>query len=105
MLAWLTLGSEVIKFATGSPQARPHIRRIASIKEEQEQVVAVAEKRPISNNATSGIYYFKSSRHFLEAAEKMILKNATVQGEFYVCPVYNELILMGHRIGLFKIRY
>lgn len=73
-------------------------------REEQNQVVAVAEKRPISNNATSGIYYFRSSRLFLEAAEKMILKNATVQGEFYVCPVFNELILMGHRIGLFKIQ-
>jgi NDP-sugar pyrophosphorylase family protein len=72
-------------------------------KEEEGQVVAVAEKRPISNNATSGLYYFKSAGLFLEAAEKTILKNATVQGEFYVCPVYNEMILMGRRIGLYKI--
>ncbi len=36
-------------------------------------------------------------------AERMILKNASVMGEFYVCPVYNELILMGKRITTFPI--
>ena len=72
-------------------------------KVEGDQVVAVAEKKPISRDATAGLYYFRSSRDFLEAAERMLLKNATVGGEFYVAPLYNELILMGKRVGIYPI--
>ncbi len=70
---------------------------------EDGAVVAVAEKRPISRNATAGIYHFRDSLEFLGAAERMILKNATLDGQFYVCPVYNELILHGRRIEIFPI--
>ncbi len=34
----------------------------------------------------------------------MILKEARAAGEFYVCPVYNELILAGRRISVYPIR-
>jgi NDP-sugar pyrophosphorylase family protein len=67
-------------------------------KEREGVVVAVAEKRPISNQATAGMYYFKSSKEFIEAAEQVILKNAALMGEFFVAPVYNQLILEGKRI-------
>jgi NDP-sugar pyrophosphorylase family protein len=67
-------------------------------KEREGVVIAVAEKRPISNQATAGIYYFRSSREFMDAAEHVILKNAALMGEFFVAPVYNELILGGKRI-------
>jgi NDP-sugar pyrophosphorylase family protein len=73
------------------------------VKVENNAVVAVAEKRPISRNATAGIYYFRSSRNFLKAAERVILKNAAVGGEFYVCPVYNELVLEGRNVTIFPI--
>lgn len=73
------------------------------VKIEDDQVVAVAEKHPISRNATAGLYYFRRSRDFLAATEKMLLKNATVGGEFYVAPVYNELILTGKRVGVYPI--
>lgn len=66
-------------------------------------VVAVAEKQPISRNATAGLYYFRRSLEFVHAAERMLLKNASFAGEFYVAPVYNELILSGKRVGIFPI--
>ena len=72
-------------------------------KVEDDQVVAVAEKRPISRNATAGLYYFRSSADFLAAAERMLLKRATVGGEFYVAPVYNEFVLLGKRVGIYPI--
>ncbi len=72
-------------------------------KVEGDEVVAVAEKRPISRHATVGLYYFRRGRDFLAGAERMLAKNATVSGEFYVCPVYNELILMGKRISIHPI--
>lgn len=73
------------------------------VKTEGDHVVTVAEKQPISRNATVGLYYFRRSRDFVAAAERMLLKNATVSGEFYVAPVYNELILKGKKIGIYPI--
>jgi dTDP-glucose pyrophosphorylase len=66
-------------------------------------VVAVAEKQPISRNATAGLYYFRRGVDFVRGAERMLFKNASFSGEFYVAPVYNELILAGKRIGTFPI--
>ncbi len=43
-------------------------------------VIEAAEKRPISNLATEGFYYFGSGAAFVEAAEAMILKDASVNG-------------------------
>lgn len=52
----------------------------------------VAEKKPISNIATCGIYYYRRGSDFVKYAERMIQKNLRVNNEFYICPVYNELI-------------
>jgi len=70
---------------------------------EGDRVVAVAEKRPISVHATAGLYYFRRGGDFLAAAEAMILKNAALHNEFYVCPVYNELILAGKKVVVYPI--
>ena len=53
----------------------------------------VAEKLPISDIATCGIYWYKKGSDFVKYAEKMIEKNIRVNNEFYIAPVYNELIL------------
>ncbi len=53
----------------------------------------VAEKNPISNNATVGIYWWKNGSKFVKYAEQMISKDIRTNNEFYVCPVYNEAIL------------
>jgi NDP-sugar pyrophosphorylase family protein len=66
--------------------------------DETGKVTAVAEKRPISKQATAGLYYFRRARDFVESAEKMILKGLTTSGQFFVCPVYNEMILEGKNI-------
>ncbi len=55
-------------------------------------VTETAEKQVISNFATVGIYYWKTGASFVECANKMIEKNIRVNNEFYLCPVYNELI-------------
>jgi len=73
------------------------------VKVEADNVVAVAEKRPISRQATTGIYYFRLCEDFLAGAERILLKNAAVGGEFYICPVFNELILAGKRLGIFAV--
>jgi NDP-sugar pyrophosphorylase family protein len=61
-------------------------------------VTAVAEKRPISHLATVGLYYFRRGGDLVENAERMIVKGLTTSGQFFVAPVYNELILAGKKI-------
>ena len=55
-------------------------------------VIEVAEKKPISDNATVGIYFWKKGSDYVKYAEKMIEKNIRTNNEFYVCPVFNEAI-------------
>lgn len=72
--------------------------------DEKGFVVEAAEKRPISRNATAGFYYFKRASYFFDAAKKMISKNASVNGSFFVCPVFNEMILQQMSIGTYRIK-
>jgi dTDP-glucose pyrophosphorylase len=67
-------------------------------------VVEAAEKMPISRLATAGFYYFRSGKRFIEAAASMIKKAASVNGAFYVCPAFNEMILRHARIGVHMIQ-
>ncbi len=66
-------------------------------------VEEVAEKKPISNIATVWIYYFKNWKDFVDWTKDMIRKNITTNWEFYVCPVYNELILKDKKIKTYDI--
>ncbi len=66
-------------------------------------VTEAAEKRPISRQATAGFYYFKRGADFVTAAAEMIRKDAHVNGKFYVCPTFNELILNHARVGVSPI--
>lgn len=69
-------------------------------------VKEVAEKDPISNQATCGIYYYTAGRYFVEAAKAMIRDNERVRGEFYVCPVYNKMMKMFpfmNRISIYEV--
>jgi NDP-sugar pyrophosphorylase family protein len=62
------------------------------------RVMAVTEKKPISKQATAGLYYFRRAADLLKASERMIVKGVTTAGQFFVAPVYNELILEGKNI-------
>ena len=66
-------------------------------------VTLVAEKDPISEDATVGIYNFARGADFVLAANQMIEKGLRVNGEFYVAPVYNEMIGKGAKIGIANI--
>lgn len=69
----------------------------------KKEIIEVVEKQVVSNEATVGIYNFSQGSNFVQAAEKMILKNLHVNHEFYVAPTYNEMILAGKKIGYLNI--
>ena len=70
---------------------------------DENLVEEVAEKRPISNIATVGIYYYKHGKDFVKAAEQMMRKNIRTNNEFYVAPVFNEMIESGKKIHIYPI--
>ena len=66
-------------------------------------VTEVAEKKPISNIATVGVYYWSKGSDYVKYAEQMIEKDIRTNNEFYVCPVYNEAIGDDKKIKIFPI--
>jgi NDP-sugar pyrophosphorylase family protein len=58
----------------------------------QGVVYGVAEKRAISDIANTGAYWFKNLKYYNVAYHSMVNQDIRVNGEFYVAPVYNELI-------------
>jgi HAD superfamily hydrolase (TIGR01509 family) len=71
--------------------------------DENGYVTEVAEKKPISDNATVGIYYWKHGKDYVKYAEQMIAANKRVNNEFYVAPVFNEAIADGKKIGIREV--
>lgn len=72
--------------------------------DERGFVAEVAEKRPISDLATVGIYFWKRGADYVKYAEQMIRKNIRVNNEFYVCPVFNEAIADGKLVRVKDIK-
>jgi HAD superfamily hydrolase (TIGR01509 family) len=66
-------------------------------------ITEIAEKKPISDIATVGIYYWDSGSEYVKYAEQMIKKDVRVNNEFYVAPVYNEAILEGKKFKTYNI--
>jgi len=70
----------------------------AAVSPKTGLVTEVAEKNPISDCATVGFYYWKHGSDFVKYAEQMIEDDVRVNGEFYVCPVFNHAIKDGKRV-------
>jgi dTDP-glucose pyrophosphorylase len=63
----------------------------------------VVEKQVVSDEATVGIYNYRSGRSFVAAAKEMIGSNDRTNNEFYVAPAYNYMIKYGMRVGYMNI--
>jgi len=70
---------------------------------ESNYVIETAEKHPISRNAIAGFYFFKKGKIFIENAMRMIIKDESVNGIFYIAPTLNQMILNNNRILALKI--
>jgi HAD superfamily hydrolase (TIGR01509 family) len=71
--------------------------------DEYGYVTEVAEKNPISDIATVGVYYWAKGSDYVKYAEQMISKNIRTNNEFYTCPTFNEAIQDGKKIKTFNI--
>jgi UDP-N-acetylglucosamine diphosphorylase / glucose-1-phosphate thymidylyltransferase / UDP-N-acetylgalactosamine diphosphorylase / glucosamine-1-phosphate N-acetyltransferase / galactosamine-1-phosphate N-acetyltransferase len=67
-------------------------------------VEEVREKEVISPWATTGTYWFGCGADFVNAAETRFNSGKREASEFYVGPLYNDLIARGARVKNFPIR-
>jgi dTDP-glucose pyrophosphorylase len=72
--------------------------------DENGYVTEVAEKNPISDIATVGIYYWAKGSDYVDYATSMIFNNIRINNEFYVCPVFNLAIQDGKKIKTFSAK-
>jgi NDP-sugar pyrophosphorylase family protein len=63
-------------------------------------VAEVREKVVISTHALTGLYHFASTRDFLEVAGQALRQDDREMGEFYVAPLYNQLIARGAKFRI-----
>lgn len=66
-------------------------------------VIEAAEKKPISNQATAGIYYFARGHEFAYYTRQMIHKGVMTNNEYYICPVFNEYVTDQKKIRPFPV--
>jgi len=62
---------------------------------EDGYIRSIVEKVPISYDATCGVYWFSKWYQCKHAISQMMKKNIRTNGEFYLAPAYNEMILDG----------
>ena len=62
------------------------------------RVTQVREKVPISPFASTGTYYFRSSVQLIDLVQHAMSREATVNGEYYIGPLYNLLASQGQTI-------
>jgi dTDP-glucose pyrophosphorylase len=71
---------------------------------EDGYVTEVREKVAISNHALTGLYHFASTQDFLDVAAKALEYDEREMGEFYVAPLYNQLIARGAKFRIAPCR-
>ncbi|MBC8386766.1 MAG: glycosyltransferase family 2 protein [Actinobacteria bacterium] len=69
-----------------------------------DKVIEVAEKIRISDNASTGLYYFSNGVKFLEVADDLIAEGCKTKGEYYVIPVYQRFIDRGWNVHISKAK-
>ena len=68
--------------------------------DEHGTAVEVVEKKRISDNATIGLYWFRSVEAFKSVYEKRYGQGVSAQTEAYIAPLYNDMIVDGLKVGI-----
>jgi dTDP-glucose pyrophosphorylase len=71
--------------------------------DESGLVVETAEKRPISRPAIAGVYLYKKGSDFVQSGMSSIKHGSSVEGKYFIAPVFNEYVLAGKKVGHFPI--
>ena len=85
-----------------------HSSNYAYVKTEDEKIIDIQEKKPFTNNpmsenASSGAYFFKSAKLMEKYFKKTIDKNNSIKGEYYVSLSYKSMIEDNLYLNIFEI--
>jgi dTDP-glucose pyrophosphorylase len=62
-------------------------------------VIETAEKRPISKHSIAGVYWYKKGSDFIQSSMASIKHGSSVEGKYFISPVFNEYVLLGKKVG------
>jgi len=101
-------GTDVIVWTMrGHPGARRHPQMYGWVAAERGRAVGVSVKTPLADPgcdpAIVGAFTFKRARDFRAAAERMIAREAKINGEYYVDTCVEDAIALGLRCWIFDI--
>lgn len=65
---------------------------------ESKKVIQTAEKERISDLCSDGLYYFKQKSVFEKLFLQAIKSGNTAKNEYYIAPLYNDLITQGGKV-------
>lgn len=63
--------------------------------DKNNNVICTAEKDKISDYALTGLYHFTKASDFFNIVKDWIKDGKTIKNEFYIAPMYNDLISQG----------
>jgi NDP-sugar pyrophosphorylase family protein len=73
------------------------------ILQSDRKIILIEEKKRISDLAVGGIYFCQRSLDFFKFAKTLISKDLRVGGEFYISPVFNEMIIANMTLTSFEV--
>lgn len=71
--------------------------------DDNDNIIEIAQQNPISQYATTGIFWYRKTSDFVDNAKLHILKGATTLKRYYIAPIMNQMILKGQKIGYIAI--
>lgn len=77
--------------------------RWSYVKIVNDRIVETAEKKPISKDAIAGFYYYRRGKDYVRSAMNSIRKDNNIEGQFYIAPTMNELVLENKKLLAYKI--
>jgi len=81
----------------------------AFVKEKNNYMIEIKEKQSFTDDkmneyASNGTYYFQSGKIMKKYFRKLVQKNISVKGEYYVSMVYNLMVKANLKINIFEIQ-
>jgi hypothetical protein len=65
--------------------------------------IEFAEKRIVSNLATTGIFYFSNLELILKSIEWVLVSKTDLDGKYYISSALNRLVFDAKKVGLFTV--
>lgn len=70
---------------------------------DSDLVIETTEKRPISRHAIAGVYLYKKGSDFIQSGMASIKHGSSVEGKYFISPVFNQFVLAGKKVGYYSI--